>query len=235
MNHESGEGHSGDDQLSAARQLAAAGALVEAESAYRLAISTQDPDAYIELGAILRRLGRVSDAEELYRAALDASVIDALIPYGNLLAEIPGREEEAIDRYREALRNDDQFAHVNLAITLDKLGRSAEAEEEFRRALEADDPLARRNYGIFLYEHERYSEAESMLESALSLGDLKAHVDLANVLADTGRIHDAESHYLTAIKSDAAPRIAHEAYARLLRELGRDDEAREQTRLAEKD
>lgn len=224
-----------DDRVERARELRAAGRIEAAEREYRSAVADHDADAYVELGALLRKLERLSDAEALYQEAIEADIVDVLIPYANMLADVPGRECEAIALYRKALDAGDEFAHVNLAITLDELDRPSEAEAEFKNALQISDPLARRNYGIFLYRHGRYAEAEVMLKDAIQDGDRRAHVDLGNVFADTAREAAAEREYRSAIDAGAAVQTARRAYARLLRELGRFDESDAQMSLAEKE
>lgn len=221
------------DRVRRAQELSSAGRVDEAEREYRAATEDEDPDAYVELAALLRDNERLSDAEAVYRSAIEAGILDVLIPFGNMLTEIPGREEEGVALYQDAIAAGDEFGHVNLAITLDRLGRADQAETEFKRAIQTSDPLARRNYGIFLYEHGRYTEAERILRDAISRGDTKAHVDLGNVLADTGRQREAEHEYQTAISEGAALTTAHKAYGLLLRELGRDEEANSHLRLSQ--
>ncbi len=120
-----------------------------AVTAYRSAIERGDPDAPTYLGYLYSSHGDPEAAEAVYQEALDGGNHEVLLNYGNLLAEIPGREDEATDLYRHAIAAGERDGHLNLAIHLDDLGRSAEAEEEFLRAIEAGDRTARAPYESF--------------------------------------------------------------------------------------
>ncbi len=67
--------------------------------------TTSDPEAHFLLGQVLRELGKVDDAlDHLARACeLEPVNADYRIVYAQTL-ETAGKEQEAIDQYREALR-----------------------------------------------------------------------------------------------------------------------------------
>lgn len=221
------------DLVDRARQLRREGDPAAAVEVAREAVSARLEGAHAQLGLALREVGETGEAERVFREGLENGFMDVLIPLGNLLAETPGREREAEEIYRMAIADGERWAHLNLATSLADWGRDDEAEAEFQAAIESGDHAARRGYGIFLWERDRLREAEEQLEKALKGGDMPAHIDLGNVLADTGRVDEAEKHYRTAIELGADADTARRAYAQLLEELGRSDEAAAQLTAAE--
>jgi tetratricopeptide (TPR) repeat protein len=104
----------------------------DAEHAYRraVALSSHFPEAYFNLGNVLRMVGRVEAAEELYRVATvqDPSLAEAWYNLAGLQEE-DGRLVEAIASLSAALRADPSYADAqfNLALCLEKCGRRDEA------------------------------------------------------------------------------------------------------------
>jgi tetratricopeptide (TPR) repeat protein len=89
----------------------------EAQSAYEACLEA-DPshlEARINLGRLLHIAGRLAEAERVYRSAAQAEPL-LLFNFAVLLEDLD-RELEAIQKYREALALDPQFAdaHFNLA------------------------------------------------------------------------------------------------------------------------
>jgi tetratricopeptide (TPR) repeat protein len=120
-----------------------------AVTAYRRAIERGDPDAPTYLGYLYSSHNDPQAAERVYQAALEDGNHQVLLNYGNLLADIPGREDEATDLYRQAIATGERDAHLNLAMHFDDLGLPAEAEEQFLRAIEVGDRTARAPYESF--------------------------------------------------------------------------------------
>jgi len=127
---------------------------------------------------------------------------------GRLLAQVPGRESEAIAQYEEALRlkPDLAEAHFNLAVELAKIpGRQLESIAQYEQALrfkpdwvEAHTNLANELSG----RPDRLADAIAHYEQALRLkpDSAEAHYNLANKLAgNPHRLPAAIAHYEQAI------------------------------------
>jgi tetratricopeptide (TPR) repeat protein len=106
-----------------------------------LAIKPDHPDALVNLGNILYRLGFPEGAAAHYVKALEG---DTLHPEANYnlanIMEEQGDLEEAASLYRRALKREPYFpeACFNLARVLERLGDQAGARELWRRYLELD-------------------------------------------------------------------------------------------------
>jgi tetratricopeptide (TPR) repeat protein len=106
-----------------------------------LAIKPDHPDALVNLGNILYRLGFPEGAAAHYVKALEG---DTLHPEANYnlanIMEEQGNLEEAASLYRRALKREPYFpeACFNLARVLERLGDQAEARELWRRYLDME-------------------------------------------------------------------------------------------------
>lgn len=115
-----------------------------------------------------------TDPETLYAATLDKNP-DCYLCLNNLATHDAqeGRLDEAIERYRQALRikPDSPEAHNNLGSALAQSGRVAEGISELEKALEAapNSVSARTNLGILLYSVGRIADAKAQFEAALGI------------------------------------------------------------------
>ncbi len=106
-----------------------------------LAIKPDHPDALVNLGNILYRLGFPEGAAAHYVKALEG---DTLHPEANYnlanLMEEQGNFEEAASLYRRALKKEPYFpeACFNLARVLERLGDQVEARQLWRRYLDME-------------------------------------------------------------------------------------------------
>jgi tetratricopeptide (TPR) repeat protein len=120
----------------------------DAETAYVKAemLAPNSAEPYNALGTLKASEGKRSDAEQLYKQALQKN--PALLPARHnlalLLADEKGREKEAIDLWRENLRQasmstggDYLPSRLSLAGVLAAQGDNAAAVEEYRKVLEA--------------------------------------------------------------------------------------------------
>jgi tetratricopeptide (TPR) repeat protein len=120
----------------------------DAETAYMKAemLAPNSAEPYNALGTLKASEGKRADAEQLYKQALQKN--PALLPARHnlalLLADQKGREKEAIDLWRENLRQalastggDYLPSRLSLAGTLAAQDDNAGAVEEYRRVLEA--------------------------------------------------------------------------------------------------
>lgn len=205
--------------------------LEEAEAAYREAIADEDMRAAIALGNLLGERGQHSDFEEAetyYRQALSAGGDGMLLNYANLLAQWPGREDEAEHMYLECLDEGKTDAHNNLGMMLRDLGRAEEAEAQFRQEIAAGD--AWYGLGMRLRDEQRFEEAEEAFKAAIADGRTEARLDLADLYLKMDREEDAEREYQDAIV--AGDSKCHLHLGILQQTLGRLDEAEQRYRAA---
>jgi tetratricopeptide (TPR) repeat protein len=117
-----------------------------------------------------------------------------------LLHDVPPRREEAIERFRQALRiyADDAQVHFNLGTTLMELGRLDESAAELRQAV------------------------------ALAPGYAEAYGNLGVVLQKLGRMDDARDAYRTALDIKPQLTVARANLSVVLDQLGHHEEALKQ-------
>lgn len=140
---EPGRAASADECFERGRLLEEREQYAEAARAYRetLALDGRFPEAFFNLGNVLRALGRPEAAAEMYQLALAQDPTLACGWY-NLadLAEEAGRLEEAIGHLRRALEVCPTYAdaHFNLAHCLEAAGRKREADQHWSAYLRHD-------------------------------------------------------------------------------------------------
>lgn len=197
------------------------------------------------LGILTWRQTRLySDAETLYRATLAGNPASWLTHYnlGGVLAQVPGREPEAMEEFRTALRirPDYALAHNSLGYLLAKQpDRLLDAIAEYRAALRINPgyALAHNNLGIALAQTPgRMPEAIAEFQSALRIRPryANAHMNLANALAQLpGRQADALAEYQAALRIEPNKAQAHTNQGILLSQMpGRLPEAIDEYRAA---
>ncbi|MEW5974361.1 MAG: tetratricopeptide repeat protein [Acidobacteriota bacterium] len=130
----------------------------EAEAAYRRAImlSPQFPEAYFNLGNVLRLTNQHAAAEECYRTAV-AQAPHLACAWYNLadILEERGKFTEAVDSLQRALKADPNYAdaHFNLALCLEKIGQKTDAKPHWAAYLKLDSSsqwssIARRHLAL---------------------------------------------------------------------------------------
>jgi tetratricopeptide (TPR) repeat protein len=128
-----------------------------------------------------------------------AHYAEAHYNWANALTQ-SGRNEEAIEQYRHALRirPDLPQAHHNLGIALVREGRLPEAVEEYREAVRVkpDHLEARNNLGNLLISLGRPGEAIEQYEHILRLNPnhAEAHFNLSLALIQVGKVPEAIVH-----------------------------------------
>jgi tetratricopeptide (TPR) repeat protein len=116
---------------------------LEAEDAYRRAITLepQFPEAYFNLGNVVRALGRLEAAEELYHtaAAQDPAMAEAWYNLADVQEE-RGRLREAVSSLQAAIKACSSYAdaHFNLALCYEKLGQKQDAASHWNTYLKLD-------------------------------------------------------------------------------------------------
>ncbi len=145
-------------------------------------VTSDNHEAYTNLGAAFQKLGRKSDAIKHYFEALwiNPNDMKAHLNLGNELAS-QGRVDEAFDHYFEALciKPDYALAHQNLGIAFTAQGKLDEAVEQYNKALFLNPDL------------------------------LSAHVSLGYILERQGKIYDAIWSYFEALHIDPDLAVVH--------------------------
>jgi len=151
---------------------------------------------------------------------------------GCVLQATPGRLDEAVARYEEALRLRPDYAeaHNNLGNALESMGRTPEAIAHLEEALrlKPDYAEAHNDLGIALSSAGRMPEAIAQYEEALRLKpDLfQASFNLGNALDSVGRTPEAIAQYEQALRvRPDDPTIHFYLAGALLRTPGRVNEA----------
>jgi len=131
------------------------------------------PDAYLELGNLLARHGRIKAASECLRAGHERAPEHPglAVNYGNLLYQL-GQREEATALWRKALERNPNIAAARAGLGIDRRNRGdmGGAEEEFRRAVAAAPRSAecRYNLGVTLRHRGNFAGAIDELKKALA-------------------------------------------------------------------
>lgn len=165
-----------------------------------------DAGVQLNLGTVLRALGRLDEAIERFRNALHLRGDFALAHYnlGNAYAAV-GRHADAADSFRRALQlqPNDVRAHVNLGMALLALDRHGEAVRVLRDALRIDPRHAgaHNNLGMALNGIGLPLEAIDAFRTALEIEPryVAAHFNLANTLDALGRHAEAIRAYDAAL------------------------------------
>ncbi len=192
----------------------------------------QDAQAHYDLGAALRKLGRLADAVPSYERALEIKpdFVEAHNDLGNALQAL-GRPSEAAASYRRALALKPDFATArsNLGVALQSLGMLEEAMACYRAALESMPRSAEthNNLGNALRRLGRVEEAVTSYRRALEIRPEYAEAlsNLGNALRDLGRLDEAEAVYRRALAIAPALPEVHNNLGNMLLQRSRAEEA----------
>src|SRR6266478_2578076 len=177
-----------------------AGAHAEAAKFYSraLELAPARTDIRVQLGHMLKELGRYQGAEAAYRRALSRSPDDGDIhlQLAHLL-KLTGREQEAIAAYRDAkqLLLNSEAAAAGLAA----LGVEDSASP--RPSPPEETCEARVRDGDRLRDAHDYARAAEAYGAAVALAPTRTdiRVQYANMLKDAGRLGEAEAAYRSAL------------------------------------
>ena len=203
-----------------------------------LAVDPQHWKAHNNMALASIDLGEFEIAEAHYRESLAIEPQPAIYNDLGFVLERQGLPEEAADAYRKALEVDPESAtaHYNLASSLTRSGEFAEAEQHFRAILEqGPSTQAYTGLGFVLWQQGRADESMASLLSAIEADptNASAYSSLAAIQVQQGKLEDAASTYRTLIRNQPSAK-AHEGLAKVLTDLGRTDEARQQLEMARK-
>jgi len=139
------------------------------------------------------------------------------------------RDGETLFRHALAVTEDNEAAHSNLGIALNKQDRTVEAIHEFREALRLKPDSANTCYDLAnaLLKNGQTDEAIGRYEEALRLkpGYAEAHNNLGNALAGKGPSDEAIRHYQEAIRLKPDYADAYDNLGIALGRRGQSDEA----------
>ena len=175
------------------------------------------------LGVSTWRQARIYQSQEtLWRDTLTKNP-DCWLAHNNLglLLEHRGREAEAEEQYRLALRifPDDVKAHVNLGNALVRQGKPSEAVQQYEEALwiQPNHAQARINLGNVWLLQGNISEAIGDYEEALRIDphSVEAHLNLGVALDQAGRASEAIEQYEQVLRLNPDLTAASNALARL--------------------
>lgn len=181
----------------------AAGLVTLLASRAGLAVVTAEAILCVSIGALLaglsyREAGQYASAAALYSSTILRNPACWLCQenLGILsLHEVPPRREDAVDRFRQALRiyADDAQVHYNLGTTLMELGRLDESAAELHQAVTLAPGYAEAygNLGVALQKLGRMGDARDAYRTALDIkpGLIGARTNLSVVLNQLGQ-HD---------------------------------------------
>ncbi|CAN5214143.1 tetratricopeptide repeat protein [soil metagenome] len=205
----------------------------EAEHAFRAAIRLRPEDAgmHNHLGHVLRAQGALEAAAAEFATAsrLDPGFARAHHNLGTV-RNAQGRSEEAIDCLRRGLEiaPGDAAGWANLGDLLRTRDRYDEAIEAYGHAVAADPRFAdvHARLGGLLWDCGRLTEAMAAYEAALRVDPAHggAIAGVAGALEVSGRYEEAQA-FLEPFIPDAPDDAVVIAHARLLRRLGRREDA----------
>jgi tetratricopeptide (TPR) repeat protein len=137
--------------------------------------------------------------------------------------------DESLFRHAVVATHDNEVAHLNLGVALEKQGRYTEAIAEYRTALRLDPKSVdtHNNLANLLDRQGDTNAALAEYQEALRL-DPKAvppHNNLGTFFVETGRFDDAMKQYTEAARLDPADAHAYYLMGKLLLREGRDAEA----------
>lgn len=156
------------------------------------------------------------NSEALFQRAISLSKDNYLAQYNlaDYLMEVPGRADEAVPHFEEALRlrPDSAFAHNGLGGYLMQTGHDAEAAAQFEAALRLNPDLAAAHFNlgvIYSKTPARVPEAIAHYETALHAFPqyARAHKNLGMLLLSLGRTPEAISHLEAAQSIQPDPEI----------------------------
>lgn len=219
-----------------ARALHNSGQSLQAVSVLRKAVELQEnyPEAWANLGLVLRATGAMGEAVRAYRRAVELApgFVGAELNLGISLL-LTDHIDEGLFCLQSVLKRDphNQEALVNAGLALHLKGQLAQARQYFEHAIGLDEhnPLAWCYLGILLHECHEPAKAQQALEKAVALNpmEVEAWVELAGIHEKAGRLDETAAALGRALEVDPDNPAALLELARLRRREGRLDEALE--------
>jgi len=189
----------------------------------------------IELGTLLRRTGRIAEAATLFELTVKARPNDPKVLNELGLCYSANRNFEGAEScFRRALAIQPDFAGCegNLGKVLERAGRPQEAIVSYQHAIEGanrkdlNPPSLHIRLGRALHASDRREEADERFGYAADIAEDTSTLEtLANTLADAGEWVKAETVAKRAIALDPKAASPKHLLGRILKQLGRFDEA----------
>ncbi|MBI4608450.1 MAG: tetratricopeptide repeat protein [Candidatus Rokubacteria bacterium] len=206
---------------------------------HALSLDPNSSIAHTNIGALLRKKGKLVEAIEHIRKALqiNASNADAHMNLAGALVD-QGWLDDAIGHYQQAIMLRPRFAeaHTNLGVALHTQGKLDEAIKHYRKALELKPGVAEAhsNLAVALASQSRLDDAIVHYRQALQLNPdfPEGYNNLGLALAQQGKLDEALQHYRHAIRLRPEFAPAHLNAGNALLAQGRLDDAIEHYRQA---
>lgn len=217
-----------------ARALHNAGQSLQAVSALRKAVELRDnyPEAWANLGLVLRATGGLEEAIKAYRRAVELApgFVAAELNLGISLL-LADQVDPALFCLESVLKREPHNldALLNAGLALHLRGELGKAMQYFEHAIRLDEnhPLAWLYRGALLHERNDNEEALDALHKALALDpmEIEAWVEIASIHEQAGRLDAAATALEQARQIDPAHPAMQLELARLKRRQGNLDEA----------
>jgi tetratricopeptide (TPR) repeat protein len=202
-------------------------------------VTTDNADAFINVGSCLAARGQIGPALQHLRQALVLEPHDPMAHYQLGLALLEqGQAEEAAEHLRAARTMDPRQGHASRALgdALAKVGRLDEARQAYEDALRRDprDLAAHVNLGALYARQGETVEAARHFSQALEIDpdQADAHNNLGGILVKRGELAAAVKHFAAALRAAPGNASAHCNLGTALLRLGRTDEAAQEYRIA---
>ena len=212
-----------------ARALHNADQPLQAVSALRKALELQDnyPEAWANLGLVLRALGGVEEAIRAYRRAVELApgFITAELNLGISLL-LADEVDPALFCLESVLKRDPHNldALLNAGLALQLRGDLNKAMQYFDHAVRLDEnhPLAWLYRGVLLHERHEAGQALDALHRAVTLDpmEIDAWVEIASIHEQAGRLDEASTALEQAGQIDPTHAAMQLELARLKRRQG---------------
>ena len=207
---------------------------VEAENLYSkiLEKDEENTEALVNLGIVLKHLGKYSEAIEAYSRALykDDKHLIAYMNRANLLKSL-GRLKEAKHDYFSIISMEPKNAEALNALgsVYEAKGKEERAFEFYQKAIHADSGFfkAYNNCAVALYSQGKYQESIEYFEQTIKLNPQysEAYSNLGAVLAKLERYEQAIKLYQKSIELNPSYAGAYTNLGNALNKLGEYEQA----------
>lgn len=200
-----------------------------------------DPQVYFRLALIFSEGRRDQEAQAVLATGLRHIPNSPLLQYGQaVLAEIAGKDEEAIRYAEQSLSGDNNQPEVwgLLGTLYDRRRRTEDAVDAYRRAVALGaGPYTGAKYAELLIRLERYRDAETEL---LTLdrrfpNDERVNRALGRLYRARGQFNRAEVYLRRAVRIDPSDPQTHYVLAQVLQHLGQPQDANKQLAVFKKE
>ena len=177
-------------------------------------------------------IGEFELAEAHYRESLAIEPQSTIYNDLGYVLERQGLSEDAIEAYGDALKLDPESAtsHFNLATHLARNKEYSEAENHLLAALKTQpNSKVYTGLGAVLWQQGRAEEAITNLQTAIQK-DPKftgASNTLGKIFMEQGKLEEAASTYRLLAQNQPST-LAHQGLAKVLKRMGREEEARQE-------